>query len=65
MRNDGVAAHQVTAGPRRAHLGERRVVCGGFAELLRDYVEALVPLGTESDRMENEITALIAALLTA
>ena len=27
--------------------------------------EALVPLGTESDRMEGEITALIAALLTA
>ena len=27
--------------------------------------EALVPIGTESDRMESEITALIAALLTA
>jgi hypothetical protein len=27
--------------------------------------EKLVPIGTESDRMEGEITALIAALLTA
>ena len=27
--------------------------------------EALVPIGTESDKMEGEITALIAALLTA
>jgi len=27
--------------------------------------EALVPIGTESARMETEITALIAALLTA
>lgn len=27
--------------------------------------EALVPIGTESDRMDPEITALIAALLTA
>lgn len=37
----------------------------GPLEVFLEATEKLVPLGAESDRMESEISALIAALLTA